>query len=181
MRAFITSIGEPTTQLCEWSLQRNGFDTCVVLNPDSLAQKLQWIYNHTSEDFLRVDADIIVNRNLTPELLDSLNKDIWWWQFRCFDWFQQDLGYNLSFHRSETIDILRKNVTEVLTSLRPETELSRIPEFYNPRRFETYEGKVMGLHGFGIKELEAVKELKKARNQLDNYDFGLTEKLNDLR
>ncbi len=181
MKAYITSIGESTTDLCKWSLERNGFEVVLIEDKTTtLANKLKQIYEMTNDDFLRIDADIIVNRNLTPKLLESLDKKIWWWQFRCFDWFRQDLGHNISFHRVETIDILRCRVPEVLLSLRPETELSRIPELYNPRRFETYEDRIMGIHGFGIKNLKPVKELKKARDQLDNYDFELTEKLNDL-
>lgn len=182
MKAVITSIGEPTTGLCKWALERNGFEVTVLENPSSLAQKLKAIYN-MNEDFLRVDADIIVNRNMTPRLLTELNasnEDIWWWQFITFDWFKQDLNHSMAFITTPALPALRKNIVNFLDHIRPETEVSRVTEFYNPRRFDTYDKQIMGIHGYGIKDLKPAQRLKANRGQSHLYDFELAQKLNEL-
>lgn len=179
-KAYVTSIGEPTTDLCVWSLKRNGFEVEVLQNDSSLAVKLAYIYAHASENFLRVDADIIVNRNLTPEFLATLDKNIWWWQFVVYDWYKQDIAHSMAYISKEALPALRARVNRVLNSLRPETEMSRIPELYNPRRMATHSDTLMGLHGFGITDIEPVKALKTARGQIENYDFELHERLGAL-
>lgn len=61
MKAYVTSIGEPTTDLCVWSLERNGFETVLIQDQTTLAEKLKRIYSEADEDFVRIDADVIVN------------------------------------------------------------------------------------------------------------------------
>ncbi len=56
--------------------------------------------------------------------------------------------------------------------------MSRIKEFYNPRRFETASA-IMGLHGYK-NGIDRVKEVKIRRNQIDNYDFELARRLEEL-
>lgn len=181
MIAYVSSTGEPTTELCAWALMKNGFKVNVILNQSTLAEKLKYIYKHANESFLRVDADIIVNRHMTPEFLNSLNNpDIWWWQFITFDWYKQDVNNSMAYISDKALPALRANVDKHLNSLRPETEMSRLKEFYNPRRMETYTEKIMGIHGYGIKNIEPVKQLKKARGQYNQYDFELAEELNKL-
>jgi len=181
MIAYVTSIGEPTTELCAWALMKNGFQVNVILNQSSLADKLRYIYKHADGSFLRVDADIIVNRHMTPEFLNSLyNPDIWWWQFITFDWYKQDVSNSMAYISDKALPALRANIDKHLYSLRPETEMSRIKEFGDPRRFDTYSKQIMGIHGYGIKNFEPVKALKKARNQYEQYDFELAEELNKL-
>lgn len=181
MKAFVTSIGEPTTDLCVWALERQGFEVELVKGNDLLSHKLEYIYNTADTDFLRVDADIIVNRNLTPELLDSLDKNIWWWQFITFDWYKQDITHSMAFIQQPAIQPLRDNIGRFINNLRPETESSRIKEFYNPRRMDTYSDKIMGIHGYGITDIEPVKKLKKERKQSHLYDFELADRLDKLR
>lgn len=180
MRAYITSIGEPTTDLCVWALKRNGFDVRVIQRSDSLAQKLQTIYENADDDFLRVDADIIVNRNMTPSLLESLNKDIWWWQFITFDWFKQDTTYSMAYIKRQALPSLRANIGRFKDDIRPETQVSRIEELHEPRRMETYDKEIMGLHGYGIKDIKSVMKLKANRGQSSLYDFELARKLDEL-
>ncbi len=183
MKAYVTSIGEKTTELCIWSLERNGFDVEVYKDNVSLAHKLQSIFQNTNDDFLRVDADIIINRYLTPKTLEAIkqiNEEIWWWQFIVFDWYKQDIAHSLSFIRKEALPDLRQNADRFLNDLRPETELSRIKEFYEPRRFETFDGRICGIHGYGIDNLKPVIRLKANRGQSHLYDFELATRLNEL-
>lgn len=182
MKAYVTSIGEPTKELCLWALKRNGFKTVLIENETSLASKLKFIYDHASEDFVRIDADVIVNKDFTPELMRNIQasiEDVWWWQFQVFDWLKLDLTHSIGFIRQEALPALRLNVDRFLNSNRAETELSRVKEFYEPRRFATYNLGIMGIHGYKT-NLKAAKEMKKKRNQLINYDFEMAERLNAL-
>lgn len=182
MRVYITSVGEPTTELCKWALERQGFNVFLLQDKTSLWSKLKQIYFDANEDFLRVDADIIVNRNMTPDLLNELGQDqtIWWWQFITFDWYKQDITHSMAYIKREALPALRDNINRFKQDIRPETQVSRIKELENPRRMETYQDRIAGLHGYGIQDLTPVRHLKAQRNQLDNYDFELAERLNLL-
>ena len=57
MKCYVTSIGEPTTDVCVWSLKRNGFDVELLQDNSSLQNKLKRIFEKADDDFLRVDAD----------------------------------------------------------------------------------------------------------------------------
>lgn len=184
MKAFITSIGEDTTNLCRWSLERNGFDVTVLSGSNSLADKLEKIYNNIDEDFVRIDADVVVNKgcneqNIRQILRTDYLKDAWWVQFQTYDWFQQNVGYGgVQFIKKEALPILRENISKFKQHERPETELTRSYGMYNPRRFESFD-KVMGIHNYK-NDMKRVKEVKARRNQLDNYDFELANKLEEL-
>lgn len=183
MKAYVTAVNEPTIELCIWSLKRNGFEVELIQNDRLLSYKLAEIYDHTNGDFLRVDADIIPNRNLTPDLCQSLimhRPQIWWWQFVTYDWYKQDTNHSMAFIRSEALPYLRDSIGQFFGSLRPETEISRIKDFYEPRRMESYEDKIMGLHGYGQPRMDKVMELKAKRKQTELYDFDLAMRLNNL-
>lgn len=182
MKAYVTSIGESTTELCIWSLKRNGFDVVLIKDKTSLAEKLKRIYNQEKDEFIRVDADVVPNRRLTPEAVRKAldDPDAWWIQFRSYGWFTQGIIYGgMQYIRKEALPHLRNNVDSVLHAERPETQLSRIPEFYNPRRFMS-SNLVMGLHGYAQNDIERIKQTKLNRNQYANYDWDLVEELGKL-
>lgn len=183
MKAYVTSVGETTTELCVWALERNGFDVVLLENPKTtLAQKLKDVYFDAVDDFVRVDADIIVNRHFTPSMLSWLpfkNSDCWWWQFMTFDLLKLDLTHSMAYIKHNAIPALQANIDRVQHSNRPETEMSRIKELHEPRRFDTYKDEVMGLHGLKA-DLERAKKLKHIRNQQDLYDFEMAGRINAL-
>jgi hypothetical protein len=183
MKAYVTSIGEQTVDLCVWSLARNGFTVELLDNPGrTLAQKLKWIYEHAGDDFIRIDADVVVNNQFTPAFLTWLqlrDPNIWWWQFLVFDWFKLNKTHSASYIKAAAIPALRANIDRFERHNRPETEMSRIKEFYEPRRFETYNDGIIGLHGYKG-NIERAKRLKHIRNQQDLYDFEMAERLNSL-
>lgn len=183
MKAIVTSIGERTTDLCVWALERNGFEVQLVYNEiTTLAQKLEYIYTQVDKDFLRVDADIVVNKNCIPENIKYVSESdtsVWWWQFQCFDWFQQDvMNGGVQFIRKPALQTLRNKITEHLEDERPETSMYRLDSFMNPRRCVTNE-EVMGIHGFMQNDVDRVKETKERRDQW-HYDFELAQKLEEL-
>lgn len=181
MIAYITSIGEPTTETCRWSLERNGFEVVVVQDKyTTLAQKLKWIYDASvGLDFIRVDADVVVNKNLVPEFVaHSAPKDIWWTQYMTFDWYKQDLTHGgVQFIKNEALASLSEHIHEALDKERPESYMFRLKEFHGPRRCIS-NSKVVGIHGYAQKDMERVKATKARRNQY--YDWELAERLNAL-
>jgi hypothetical protein len=182
MKAFVTSIGEPTTDLCVWSLERNGFEVVLLNNGSLLADKLKSIYEQATDDFVRIDADVVVNSTFTPQFAkNELIPDVWWMQFLCFDWLKLDLSYGgVQLITKEALPALRANVDNVHHLDRPETALSRLEEFYNPRRFESPTA-VAGLHGFALGDhLDRVYRQKEKREYFNTYDFELLTKLEGL-
>jgi len=178
MKAFVTSIGEPTTDLCVWSLQRQGFDVELVQSNSTLWDKLNYIYHVADDTFLRVDADVIVNRNAAQ--LVFLDEDTWWVQGMCYGWYSQDVIYGgVQLYGKQLLPILRRNLEAARALERPETYMSRLPELHNPRRFVSSD-LVCGLHGFRQDDYDRVIATKTKRRQLDNYDFELAKRLDSL-
>lgn len=175
--AYITSIDEPTTNLCEWSLVRQGYEVKVLNDSRTLAEKLKAIYNAVDDDFIRVDADIIVNKNvkkLKPE------DNCLWHQSMGWDWHSQELKpISVQYIKKEALPILRANIDKFMTAERPESQLFRLDEFCNPRVCEVT-GIITGLHGYKCNDVERVKTQKQRRGQIDNYDFELSERINKL-
>ncbi len=181
MKAYVTSIGENTTKLCCWALERNGFEVVLLTGEYPLVKKLEKIYGSADEDFVRVDADVVVNKTFTPGFInDERVPEIWWLQFKTYDWHKQDVIFGGVQHiRKEALPCLRRYVAEYTNSDRPETMLARIAEFYNPRRFES-SAEVVGLHGFAANDIERVRQQKKKREYYHQYDFELAAKLERL-
>lgn len=182
MRAYVTSIGEPTAELCAWSLRRLGYDVRVLQDPfTTLQQKLKLIYLDADDDFIRVDADVVCNKYL-PAMVLSLQAqpDTWWLAGQTFDWFKQDVtNGGVQLIRKEALPILRAHVDEAAGQERPESFLYRLPEFHNPRRCFVFNG-IVGLHGYGQTDIERVKATKARRDQMEAHDFELAERLNAL-
>lgn len=181
MLAVITSTGERTTQLCKWSLERNGFQVMLIKDDTSLAEKLDYIYTITEEDFVRIDADIIPNSILTEAAVrSSCPEDIWWVQYQIYDWFQQDTAWGgVQYIRKEALPALRNNIKTFYEAERPESQMYRLDEFHNPRRCKGFPA-VMGLHGYGqtIEDIERAKQTKARRKQ--EYDWQLFERVERL-
>jgi len=180
MKAYITSVGEPTTDLCMFSVERNGFEAVLIQDANTtLAQKLKQIYEQANDDFIRLDADVILNKHLTAKSIEYHKTDAWWTQFKVWDWFQQQVANGgVQFIRKTALKALRDNVDTFVDSERPESQLFRLDEFHNPRRCNTSKW-IVGIHGYK-NDLERVKIVKTRRKQLDNYDFELAERLNAL-
>ncbi len=182
MKAYVTSIGESTTDLCIWALERNGFDVVLLKSKDSLLDKLKRIYEQANDDFVRVDADVVVNKSLTVDYVKQLNlsDEYWWTQLQTFDWFKQTVMYGgVQVIKKEAIQYLRKYADSFKNSDRPETQLSRIDEFHSPRRFTSL-NFVAGIHGFAQNDTERVIAQKRKRDYFDTYDFELANKLEGL-
>lgn len=175
MKAFVTSIGEPTTDLCVWSLERLELEVELIQDDTPLAYKLEKIYNLAESSFIRVDADIVPNQNVLE--LTEYHPTAWWVQGKCFGWYAQSLiNGGVQFIRTPAIPYLRKAIKKHLKAERPESQMYRLPEFHDPRRCVASD-IVCGLHGWNQNDLERVKEVKRRRGQYENYDWDLVERM----
>lgn len=176
MKAYITSIGERTTELSKWALERQGFEVVVIENKSSLWEKLYRIYSDEKDDFLRVDADVVVNRNVQ----EMVQHDSYlWYQALTYDWWKQDITHGgVQFIRKDAIPIIREHIMEAEHKERPESYLFRLEAFHNPRQCGTYE-EICGLNGYRQDDVQRVKATKERRNQY-GYDWELALRLNNL-
>lgn len=177
MKAYVYSIGETTTEASVWSLERLGFEVRVLQDKTPLWSKLQVMFNEIGdEDVLRVDADVICNKNILK--LTELQTISWYVQCYTWDWLKQDLIHSTpSFIRKEALYAIRSHLDEIQGLDRPETYLTRLPEFYSPRRHETA-NLICGLHGYKQDDYERVKRQKERRR--NDIDWELFEKVQSL-
>ena len=179
MKCYITSIGEPTTDLCIFSVERQGFEAVLVQDKTSFNAKLEFIYNDADDDFLRIDADVIMNHNV-HRFIASCPPEIWWLQSMSFDWWQMDTCWGgVQYIKKKCLPALRANISKVQHLDRPESLMYRLPEFHEPRRCEGAE-IVCGLHGYGQNDMQRVIDLKTKRKQIDSYDFKLAQRASEL-
>jgi len=190
MKAFVFSIGEKTTDICQWSLKRLGFETVLLYDPKTtLSQKYEQFLEMAKDEkwVIRCDADLIVLPKF-KELLEEAfksdpNEEIWWWNFRPFDFLhysQSHSGPKAMNHKViEAGQKYKKNFFRQV--LRPEREFWNQEVFKNPRRCQVVEG-VASLHGFKQtpEYYKRVNEMKKKRGQWQKYDHELIDKLNNL-
>lgn len=183
MKAFVTSIGERTTELCVKQLKKYGFE--VVL----LGEKEDWLTKYkkfigqasqTGEDVLRIDADIIPNRNIAkvPELA-KVYSSMFLVQFSIFDFYKYDIGIGQPLlYKKEGLSVMLKHLHKI-TGHRPETEMSRLPQIND---WMINCPVVMGTHGF-FQTRETFDEAyrnKDRKGQLPDFDFPLAEEILDL-
>lgn len=184
MKAYVTSIGERTAEICCRQLQRFGFQ--VVL----LDKTEPWIHKYTAfikraafagEDCLRIDADVIPNANVArlQQEIDLINSKIPWLymiQFRGYDFYRNNVGIvSPVFYAKESLPIIAANLDK-LDSRRPEASAWRLDEI----NFNTHTSDlILGMHGFFQDEAHFARHYKHKtdRKQMHEYDFDLAREL----
>lgn len=191
MKAYLFSKGETTTELAQWSLERLGFVVVLIYDTnttffDKYKLFLEMAVDSEDEIVVRADADVIVHKNfgkLVDDFVNEYNGEGFWWV----------CGRGFCFLKMETIDtapqiIARPALLSALANLgkfkdatRPETELTRLADFYDPRRFEAQD-IFTGLHGYkqSQSDIDRVIAMKKLRNQYDEWDHDLINKLKEF-
>lgn len=154
----------------------------VLQDSTTLAQKLKWIYDNAKTDFVRVDADVIVNRYFTEDFVRmNMARNYWWVQFMTFGWFKLEPIYSgVHYISKKALPTLREEVGKFMHDERPETRMWRLDQFYNPRRCMSA-SQIVGIHGYAVDDLERVKETKRQRGQYEQYDWEMVDKLEELR
>ena len=175
MKAYITSIGETTTELCEWQLKRLGYKTILLNQVEPWIVKYKRFIEMANEDCLRVDADILVNNSIPK----GIDKDSLMIQFHVFDIYKNKISIcSPIFYRKKGIEIIRKNLDNLYVS-RPEASAWRIEEI-NP--YTKTSPIIAGIHGLlqNKETIDRAIENKKQRGQFDDYDFELAKKINEI-
>lgn len=180
MKAYVFSIGEPTTDLCVELMEKYGFDVQLIYNEtSSLWDKLKYFYTkalETEDDVsVRIDADIIPNRNVKRLVDDFING---WSCASGYDWYKQDRGA-ISIHVMDraTVKKCLKHIEEAKDKVRPETYLWRLKGVNNLTDVE--EDYSCGIHGYGQQtHRDRIKALKDSRGQ--SYDWDLVERIEAL-
>lgn len=178
MKAFVFSIGEKTTDLCCELMKEYGFEIILYQDHTSLWDKLRRFYKEALETedkaFLRIDADIIPNKNV----LKLITEPGFWNCAVGYDWYKQDRG-SISIHvmdRQIIKDCLDR-IDEAKDEIRPETYLWRLPEV-NPLT-GTITNYSCGIHGYGQRDhRQRIKDLKHNRGQ--KYDWELIDRIEAL-
>lgn len=185
MKAYLCTVGEKTTAICKEQLERYGFTVVVLDEKEPWHDKyLRFLTLALSngEDCLRIDGDIIPNKNISiaHEWRDNISSNALMIQFSYYDFYRNDVHPgNPILYTPESIDIILRNWGEIKTD-RPETHASRLKEINH--RMVTWEDDLVGLHGF-FQDFETMRRAQKnkvARGQIDEYDFQLAYKLANL-
>jgi len=180
MKAYVTSIGEKTTDICVAQLRRYGFDVELLDKKEDWPHKYSKFLFTAQEDCLRVDADIIPNENIAQILTDDYGDDeplMIQYQYYCLYRNNIHLG-NPVFYTRKAIDIIRDKYL-TLDMRRPEASAWRLPEI-NSRTLTS--SLVVGMHGFfqDKETIDRAKKNKEDRGQMKLYDFDLAYKLTNL-
>lgn len=174
MIAYVFSVGEPTTDLCVEALRKQGLDVILYQDGSRFSEKYRRLMNEATGDFLRVDADIIINDRLSEYL--SQAKD--WSCAYGWVWWQQDLQpISVMYYSPEVVDIIKKHLhdPDFDRTPRPEQYMWSLPELKD----KIHKINVpLGIKGYGVRNLTPVKKRKKDRNQY--YDWWWIEKINKL-
>lgn len=125
-----------------------------------------------SDAFIRIDADIIPNRNILK--LQSRG----WTCASGFDWYSQDRkAISIHMMTRPIIEKCLEHIEEAKDKIRPETYLWRLPEVNEWTHIE--DSFNSGIHGYGQKDQrDRIKQLKYNRNQ--QYDWDLLDRIEGL-
>ena len=143
-KAFLTSIGEATEQVCKSQLEKLGFEVILLDKKEDWATKYKRFIDLADEDCLRIDADIILfNDFKVPEFTGTVMA-----QFQVVDYkkFAIHTGQPVYYSKG-LLDIAK---TLPVSTHRPETSMWRRPEIINHTKTIK---EVVGLHCFPITEL----------------------------
>ena len=177
MKAFVCSVGERTTHICCEQLKRFGFEVVLLDGKEHWIDKYKRFISIANEECLRIDADIIPNRNI--QLVGREDKNLPMIQYKLYDFYKNDITIgNPILYRKKALDMIKAN-TDKLEVGRTETSAWRRIVI------ETYTSDlIVGIHGFAQDKetMERAKKHKIDRGHLKkyNYDFDLAYKIIEL-
>ncbi len=179
MKAYLTTIGERTTEICKSQLERFGFEVVVLDGLEPWEQKYKRFIEMADEHCIRVDADVIVNRYINTAFNYQKTKGHLMVQFQAYDFYRNNVGVcSPVYYHPTALAIIRRDF-EHLDLRRPEATAWRLPDINK----HTYTSKaVVGIHGFfqTKEDMDRHRQNKIDRKQITEYDFELAEKLINL-
>lgn len=178
MKAYVCSIGEKTTQLCCDQLKRYGFEIILLDEKESWHKKYLRFIELADEDCVRIDADIIPNRNIKKLLTEDVSgATMIQYGHYCLYKNMPSIG-NPCLYTKKALDIIKLNINNIHET-RPETSAWRLDGI---RQRAITDDTIMGIHGFfqDIKDVERAKHNKIHRKQSNQFDFDLVDKIMKL-
>lgn len=183
MKCYVFSIGEKTTQLCCELMSEYGYEVVLYQDGSTLWDKLKRFYTEAlqTEDktFIRIDADVIPNKNVHKLEMHHLTETVLQWTCASgFDWYKQDRGpISIHFMDRRIIQECLEHIEEAKHKIRPETYLWRLPKVN--QYTSIFDKFNCGIHGYGQQiHRNRIKQLKYLRNQ--DYDWDLLERIEAL-
>ena len=144
MKAYLTSVGETTEQVCKSQLEKLGFEVILLNDKEDWSTKYKKFIDMANENCLRIDADIILfNDFKIPELPEI---SIVQWQVVDYKKFKIHTGQPL-YYSKKILDIAK---ILPVSNVRPETSMWRRPEII---KYTKTIKEVVGLHCFPITTL----------------------------
>jgi len=177
MKAYLTSIGEQTTDLCKLQLEKFGFDVKVLDEKEDWPTKYKRFIDTANEDCLRIDADVILFNDKVKLAFNAQMPAMVQWKIIDFYTLTERVGQPV-FYSKELLEIIKKLP---VNNFRPETSMWRNPEVMK----HTHNiNEIVALHGFW----QSKQDMKRAKDnriaRVHNYDQELVDilnKLNDTR
>jgi len=180
MIAYVTSIGEATTGICVWQLKRFGFEVILLGGKEDWFDKYCRFIDEAekrNENCFRVDADIIVNKKI--ESIEFYDYDFYMAQFTVWDFYKNDISQSCPIlYGIDSFKIIKNNLNKI-DKQRPECSASRLEKIH-PRFVKN--STIVGMHGFfqDLDDQKRAYESRKRKNQLDEFDFDLVNKIREL-
>ena len=178
MKAYITTIGERTTDLCIEQLKKYGFDVIVLDENELWINKYKRFIKMADGDCLRIDADTLVNENAMLIGVD-VKPEEYIIAHIYYDMYKNNISLGGPvFYTKKGLDIIRENLDKI-SEQRPETSAVRLKQFIGHMGRRDF---VMGIHGLGQDDITIERAIynKVMRRQLDTYNFEFIKKINKL-
>lgn len=183
MKAYVTSIGEKTTDICVEQLEKFGFEVVLLDKMESWESKYKRFIrmaHESNEDCIRVDADVIVNKNIKKVFEDVEREDNYLiTSYNLYDLYRNGIfeGSPILYTKKAIGIINRYHM--MLHPNRPESSACRLDRI-NPHKY--HDETIVGMHGFGSDKetIMRAKQNKIDRKQIELFDFELVDKLMKL-
>ena len=125
MRAYLTSIGETSEQVCKNQLNKLGFEVILMNDKEDWPTKYKKFINLADDDCLRIDADVILFNDFKIPKLPKICMAQW--QVVDFRKLALHVGQPI-YYSKKLLDIVK---TLPVSIHRPETSMWRRPEIIN--------------------------------------------------
>jgi len=186
MKAYLCTIGETTTEICQEQLNRFGFEVVLLSDKESWYDKYKRFINLASDSCIRIDADVIPNENVArisnevDFLYNFYGVEPLMVQFKGYDFYKNNIGVSSPvYYSAQALQIIGANLDNINPN-RPEATAWRLPEI---NEFTYTSEMVVGLHGFfqDGNTFDRAMQNKIDRKQIDLYDFTLAEQLRTIK
>ena len=175
MKAYVCSIGEPTTKIVCNQLKKFGFEVVLYGEVEPWHKKYERFIFEARENCIRIDADVVPNINVKVFMTYEAGMK----QARTYDMYKNDVGVTSPvFYSKGILKEIRDNWDKIGVS-RPETDASRLPSV-NPFLYTS--DIIVGIHGIYQRQedIDRHQKHKVLRKQITDYDFELINQLQDI-